>query len=285
MMSKIKRKVREVLLLRERALSELRGQVNDLEDSKEALLREVGDLRARNDGLVAEQAVIKAKVANLDLAKDAAVAEAAKSAELLKNLERSKALAEEQAEDLRLEVEKERLLNVELRTAVKALGDGSTTAKDLGLIAARQYTRVLQAFGGVTRELREGLEVTDIMKWFGSNFSTLEEFVMRAGDFAALSGVVNLLSVLEKKGCSHFDDFRKRECTFPSPAELGGPSKAVDHASHRFMADFWKLHGRAHACQLAEAKRAQVCVFSSLSLSFYCCCCFFFLLSVLLFFC
>lgn len=149
----------------------------------------------------------------------------------------------------------------QLSDKLKNLEDGVANAKEVGLAAARRYTSVVQAFGGVTQELPEESEVSTVMGWFASNFSTLKDFVARAGDFAALSGVINLLSTLEKKGRHLFEDFRKKDFTFLSPAELGEPSKAVHHAGRRFMGCFWAAHGLTHARQLAEARRIEVLVF------------------------
>lgn len=146
-------------------------------------------------------------------------------------------------EGLRGEVEKECTLSGQLRGMLKDLEEGSAAAKDIGLIAVRRYTGVVKDFGGITRELPEEPGVSDVMKWFAHSSSTLKEFVFRAGDFATLSRVTNLLSTMDRKGCRHLDDFSKKNFAFLSPAELGEPSKAVKHAGHRFMQDFFHSHG------------------------------------------
>lgn len=79
---------------------------------------------------------------------------------------------------------------------------------------------------------------------------------MKAGDFAALSGVTNLLSTLEKARCEPMEDFRKRSFVFDSPDKLGEPSKPVTVASRCFMMEFWASFGLDHARKLVEARRA-----------------------------
>jgi hypothetical protein len=274
-MEVIRDKVCEGRVLRER-VQELRGQVLDLGNEKEALSREVHDLRAKNADLVVERANVSALVAGLEISKTAADRRIAELEGLLESCKKSKELAEGRLEEqnsimegLRLEIEKGCLLNGELKSAVKSLEGGSATARNLGLSAARQYASVLGAFGGITRELSEDSDVPDIMKWFASNFLGLKNFVTRAGDFAALSGVMNLLSLIEKKKCQPLEDFLMKDFAFLSPSELGEPSENVQLASRRFIKSFWELHGRAYARQLAEARRAQVFRFILLSVLFY----------------
>lgn len=77
-----------------------------------------------------------------------------------------------------------------------------------------------------------------MMKWFASSFSSLQGFMKRAGDFVALSEVMNLLSIMEREGSRDLEGICKQDFTFPSPTELGEPSKATKYASRHFMDGF-----------------------------------------------
>ncbi|OQU82278.1 hypothetical protein SORBI_3006G208700 [Sorghum bicolor] len=85
---------------------------------------------------------------------------------------------------------------------------------------------------------------------------------------------VALLSALKCNFCSLITQYYSHKSveflTFPSPNELGEPSRTVNIARRRFFREFWASHGREHARNLAEARQAEVCSFRVLPLPFSC---------------
>lgn len=138
----------------------------------------------------------------VELEKDLKLSEQAKEVSLEKVKKQ-----DDVAELLRDEVDRERSLSARLRDDVKVLEECLSCMKVPGHAAARQYSNMLGAFGGMTEALAPDSPVLDVLKWLSNNFLNLSDFIDKARDFAALSGVTNLLSMLEMVGCKHMEDF------------------------------------------------------------------------------
>lgn len=295
----LKVKVKGALDLRNQSLSDLQdkvtsleGEVAQLREDKAGLERSLKDKENENQAVLQllrkdYEAACRDKTSlekELEKMRDAAIA---KSTDLSKNLEEKvlelnylndeKTKLEGQVRDkedviegLRAQVAKESTASFDLMSRVQFLEDKVESTKAQGLEASTLYCQMLQRFGGLGGGPSDSASIEDLFAWMKSEFAELPDFIGKVGDFGTLSGVTNLLSMMEKFGCGHLQEFLKKSYAFPSPNELGEPSRTVNIARRRFFREFWASHGRDHARSLAEARQAEVCSFRVLPLPFIC---------------
>ncbi|XP_066343787.1 uncharacterized protein [Miscanthus floridulus] len=250
----LKVKVKGALDLRKQSLSDLQdkvtsleGEVAQLREDKAGLERSLKDKESENQAVLQllskdYEAACRDKTSlekELEKMRDAAIA---KSTDLSKNLgekvlelnylndEKTKLEGqvrdkEDVIEGLRAQVAKETTASFDLKSQVQFLEDKMEATKAQGLEASTLYCQMLQRFGGLGGGPSDSASVEDLFAWMKSEFAELPDFIGKVGDFGTLSGVTNLLSTMEKFGCGHLQEFLKKSYVFPSPNELGEPSR------------------------------------------------------------
>ena len=115
------------------------------------------------------------------------------------------------ADNLRKEVDAERLSSGILTTEVKLLKEQLDAAKTSGLAAAEAYSAALFEFGSITPPLPLEVSPPSLLTWMSSNFAKLPGFVGKVGDFAALASATNLAKTLSKAGCEHVVELKHKK--------------------------------------------------------------------------
>lgn len=169
------------------AIEALKKELEVVEEEKKHLTAEVATLRSSRK----EIEDLKVKVESLDKA-----LAGSKTAEHLA-LEKAKK-AVDTADRLCREIDAEKESSGALATQVELLNKRLDDAKALGLSAAQVYTSVLASFRAVTPLLPFDLSAYGVLGWPKSNFSKLPDFVMKVGDFVAISSATNLSKTLAK---------------------------------------------------------------------------------------
>ena len=114
-------------------------------------------------------------------------------------------------DNLRKEIDVERLSSAIQTTEVKLLKEQFHVAKTSGLAAAEAYYAALSEFGGITPPLPSEVSPPSLLTWMSSNFAKLPGFVGKVGDFAALASATNLAKTLSKAGCEHVVELKHKK--------------------------------------------------------------------------
>ena len=102
----------------------------------------------------------------------------------------------EMADNLRNEVDAERLSGAALKAQVDMLSKRLEDAKSIGLAVAELYVGALEQFRGSTSPLPSKPSVFNIFSWMKANFMKLPYFVGGVVNFGALACATNLSKML-----------------------------------------------------------------------------------------
>ncbi|CAD6235002.1 unnamed protein product [Miscanthus lutarioriparius] len=220
----MKEKVQSTLTLQEGTLANLREQVSTLWSEKAALEKRNQELLSDREASLSERG---AQARSADAKKLADMEQRLKTSVSAKEVLESKLEKQNNVVDgLWERVAKEWSLAMDLKRNVDDLNEKMQAIENLGQEAAGLYIKMIESFGGVIEGIPAEASASDIFSWMSDKFATLSDFVSKVGDFAALSGVRNLL-MEEALGCNYLEEFGRKGYKFSSRGELGEPSKLV----------------------------------------------------------
>jgi len=161
--------------------------------------------------------------------------------------------AEDIADRLRKELDAERASAAAMQTRMQRAE--AEAAAVVGL-----YTDSMAQFGGSTSAPPPNGDVGASLAWLKSHIRMLPDFVGGAVDFGALAAVSSFARLLRRGGCSHAEEVAKEE--FALAEHVGEGTSSLRKSVRNFINSFWIRFGRAEAKKMAEARRAEVRIFS-----------------------